>query len=230
MARVVVGISFVLLVVDFSFTLVFCNSTDQFVNSCTKNNAVVDYDEYETLKSSSCNCTDHNRCIRKCCQFGFFHNFTRDNNSDAKCIRNGSIAISDFTVSLYEGTVKKTETDIFIIGMLNCNNSDMSQQYFKMNNWDPNERYFLQTNGTLYFPNSHSKFYKNDRYCVDEEDGLTVYLCYTPENPQRKVGRLVNSAGETKYFQKFFRDKCCFDVIARASTPKEFGEACNKMQ
>lgn len=174
---------------------VHCESSNSFADLCIKNNSDISYNEYTTSATSLCDCIYPNHCLRKCCQFGFFHNFTADNNSDAKCIRNTSTTISNFTVILYDGTVRKSKTNIFVIGMLQCNNTNMIYQYFKMNNRDPMEKYFLQTNGSLYYPNSQTKYYNTDRFCVDEEDGLTVYLCYTPDGPEKHVSRLINSSG-----------------------------------
>lgn len=174
---------------------VYCELPDELIDLCANNNHKIDYNEYNTLKYTNCGCTDTYHCIRKCCQFGFFLNFTRNDNKDAKCVRNNSIHFSNFSVILYDGTRKVAKTNHFITGMLICNNTNMIHQYFKMNNQDPNEKVYLQSNGSLYFPNSKRKFYNNERYCVDEEDGLSVYLCHTPENPQRQVSRLVSSAG-----------------------------------
>lgn len=190
-----VKITFTLIfsIVCFKCKIIHCE--DATVDLCVKNNSDIDYSEYTTMKSSSCDCKNMSQCIRKCCQYGFFHNFTREDNEDGKCIRNNSMSFTNFTVSLYELSSKISETNVFIIGMLNCNNSNTKHQYFKMNNHDPNEKYFLQTNGYLYYPKSQKMFYSNDRYCVDEEDGLSVYLCYTPENSQKVVSRLLNSTG-----------------------------------
>lgn len=161
---------------------------------CAKNNRESNYSEYSTVISSSCDCSDAKKCIRKCCRFGFYHNFTRDDNKDSRCIKNDTITFSNFSVDIYKQSRRISKTNVFVIGMLNCNNT-MKYQYFKMNNRDPSEKYYLQNSGLLYYPNSKRKFYSNDRYCVDEEDGLTVYLCYTPENPQKGVSRLLNSTG-----------------------------------
>lgn len=195
MAKVKVVIFLVFSLLRLKAGPVNCELPDYFVDLCAKNNSNISYDEYNTLKSTPCDCKESNHCIRKCCQFGFFHNFTRDDNKDGKCIRNASIKIYNYTVTLYEGTTKKLDTNIFLVGMLNCNNTDMTYQYFKMNNMDPNEKFYLQTNGSLYYPNSHRKYYNNDRFCVDEEDGLSVYLCYSPETKEKRVKRLVNSTG-----------------------------------
>lgn len=199
----IVSVLISVLLVYFKFVSVHTTTSDKFINLCVKNDSNVGYSEYNTLKASSCDCEDSKRCIRKCCQFGFSHNFTRDDNKDGRCIRNDNIvAFNNFSVILYKGTVKSSETNVFLIGMLNCNNTNMIYQYFKFNHSDPNEKYFLQTDGTLYYPHSRRKFYKNDRFCVDEGDGLSVYLCYTPDSPQRQVLRMVNSTGIK--FSKFF--------------------------
>lgn len=190
-AKVFVAVSLVCL----KSTAVHGEISEKFVDLCVRDNNQVDYSEYSTLNSSFCNCARRDQCIRKCCRFGFFHNFTRDDNEDGRCIRNKNNSFNNFSVSLYKGKVKTSETNSFLIGMLNCNNTNMMYQYFKLNNWDPNEKYFLQANGTLFYPNSKRKFYSNDRFCVDEEDGLSVYLCYTPDSPQKTVSRLVNTTG-----------------------------------
>lgn len=148
------------------------------VDLCERNNSHLPYNEYDSLKTSLCDCSTQ-QCLRKCCRPGYYHNFTRDDNRDARCIRNTSVSVSHFSVTVFEGTKEHSVTHVFIVGMLRCNNTNMIPQYFKMDNSDPNEKYYLQTNGTLYFPKSKYKFYSNDRFCVDEDDGLTIYLCYT---------------------------------------------------
>lgn len=186
----------VVLIIFYPYGKAYCKLPDELLDLCIKNNTNnIVYNEYSTLKSSFCGCTNPHHCIRKCCQFGFFHNFTREDNKDAKCVRNDSNSFVNFSVNLYKDSTKIAKTNVFVIGMLNCNNTNMIYQYFKLNNWDPNEKYYVQWNGSLYFPNSKRKFYNNDRYCVDEEDGLSVYLCYSPENSQKQVLRLVNCSG-----------------------------------
>ncbi|KAJ8973807.1 hypothetical protein NQ317_013597 [Molorchus minor] len=55
----------------------------------------------------------------------------------------------------------------------------------------PIEKAYVQGNGSLYYPASRRKFYGNDRYCVDEANGLTIYLCYTPEDPKTLFTRML---------------------------------------
>lgn len=187
--------SSLLLIIFCPYGVVYCELPEDLIDLCVNNNSKINYNEYRTLKNTNCGCTNTFNCIRKCCQFGYFHNYTRDDNKDAKCMRNNSINFSNFSVILHDGTTKISKTNHFIIGMLICNNSNMLYQYFKMNNLDPTEKVYLQKNGSLYFPNSKRQFYNNERYCVDEGDGLSMFLCYTPENPQRQISRLVNSTG-----------------------------------
>ncbi|KAJ8915751.1 hypothetical protein NQ315_004563 [Exocentrus adspersus] len=184
----------VLLVVTIIF--VITNSdTEDIVDLCSA--TTDDLYNYTTTRSESCDCERNDLCIRKCCKPGFYHFHDEDLRSDlyvSVCIRKPNNSAKTFKVPVYDGIRKKYEIrDKFKIGILNCSNTKW--QYFKLNKSDPNENVYVQKNGSLYYPHA-KKMYNIDRYCVDEEDGLTVYLCYSPAEDTRKVlSRTVVNTG-----------------------------------
>lgn len=154
------------------------------------------YESYTKNATQNCGCGKTQPCIRKCCQKGFYLQHYEDafeNVFESICIKNES---DSFTVPIYnrrENVHNLTIADNFMIGMLDCGNDDW--QYFKMNNSDIMERTYIQENGSLYYPASRYKIYDSNRYCVDEQDGLTIFLCYTNIKPGVYVSRIVNSIG-----------------------------------
>lgn len=161
------------------------------------------YENYTTNLTQNCGCEKTRVCIRKCCQKGFYlqhYENPFENVFESFCIRNES---DSFNVPIYnrrENVYNLTIEDNFMIGMLECGNDDW--QYFKMNNSDKMERTYIQENGSLYYPTSRYKIYDSSRYCVDEQDGLTIFLCYTNIKPGVYVSRIVNSVGNN--FQLLF--------------------------
>nr|CAH7736760.1 unnamed protein product [Callosobruchus chinensis] len=154
----------------------FGKTEEQEVDLCSRNTAT--YDIYNTTTLAKCECNT-NICVRKCCQHGFYHHHTEyitDGVSETYCKRNETYA-ANFSVPIFNMTDMLYNIDTFSIGMLTCN-EDSPQRYFKMNESNPDEKYFIQSNGSLYY-RKPKRFYPPDRFCVDEEDGLSVYLCYT---------------------------------------------------
>ncbi|XP_072397057.1 G-protein coupled receptor Mth2-like isoform X7 [Diabrotica undecimpunctata] len=139
-----------------------------------------DYTNYTSEITQNCGCIDNTTCIRKCCQLGFYLHHVEDSVLgiyESVCIKNESATLN-FSVPIYVNeSIIYYETD-FVIGMLGCNEGKL-WRYFKMDNTNPSEKFYVQENGTLFYPQSTYKYYRNDRYCVDEDDGLSVFLCYT---------------------------------------------------
>ncbi|XP_018567276.1 uncharacterized protein LOC108907922 [Anoplophora glabripennis] len=154
------------------------------------------YESYTKNITQNCGCEKTRPCIRKCCQKGFYLQHYEDafeNVFESVCIKKESHSFNVPICSRRENIYNLTVEDNFMIGMLDCKNDDW--QYFKINNSDITERVYIQENGSLYYPASRYKIYDSSRYCVDEEDGLTVFLCYTNTKPSVYVSRIVNSVG-----------------------------------
>lgn len=169
------------------------NESEGVIDLCADSD---DLSNYTTGRNDACGCAEPDLCVRKCCKPGFYHFHEEDpyvGKFVSVCTRLMNVTEENFTVPVYDGLREVfLVKDRFMIGMLNCHNPKW--QYFKMNNYDPKERVYIQKNGSLYFPEVN-KIYSMDRYCVDEEDGLTFYLCYTPEGTDKVVSRLLVSAG-----------------------------------
>ncbi|CAG9856139.1 unnamed protein product [Phyllotreta striolata] len=156
------------------------------------------YANYTEEATQTCRCTEARRCIRKCCQLGYSLHHVEDAargiyESTNLCYKRENFT-HNFTVPVYSNYTKLREESTFLVGMLTCNR-DEALRYFKLNDKDPNEKYYLQGNGSLFYPHSKRKFYLNDRYCVDEKDGLSVYLCFTQKD-RRNTLRQFNSIGK----------------------------------
>lgn len=155
------------------------------------------YESYTRNITRNCGCGETRACVRKCCQKGFYLHHSEDvyeNVYESVCIKKNDS--DSFTVPIYNRREKAfdlTLDDDFLIGMLDCGNDGW--QYFKMNNSNTKERFYIQKNGSLYYPYSRYKFYDNSRYCIDEQDGLTAFLCYTPQHPSKSVSIFINSIG-----------------------------------
>ncbi|XP_050514676.1 G-protein coupled receptor Mth2-like isoform X10 [Diabrotica virgifera virgifera] len=158
-----------------------------------------DYTNYTSEITQNCGCIDNDNttCIRKCCQLGFYHHHVEEPRYgiyESVCIKNESASLN-FSVPIYNNeSIVYYETD-FVIGMLGCNEGEF-YRYFKLNNTDPSEKFYVQENGTLFFK-SKNKYYSNDRFCVDEDEGLSVFLCYSSPNPSllqrlNKIGMIIS--------------------------------------
>lgn len=185
----------IVLVFIFTTKIVGVLSSDSDNPDLCNKDYSLDYDSYITTRSEQCDCVDPKYCVRKCCQYGFSHVHTEDPTTatiKSTCVR--SHKSRNFTVPVYRLYSKQYNLEKFMVGMLECGNA-MFWQYFKMNNSDPIEKTYIQENGSLFYPSSSIKIYQNDRYCVDEADGFSVYLCYTPESPDKLLRILVNVTG-----------------------------------
>lgn len=141
------------------------------------------YINYTSDITKYCGCSDPKKCLRKCCQQGYYlHHKEYSVNytfiEETVCIKNPSHEPFNFRVPIYNKTKLLFYENKFMIGLLPCNKLEPFK-YFKINNSDPNELFFIQDNGVLYFPVSDRKFYSNDRFCVDENEGLSVFVCYS---------------------------------------------------
>ncbi|XP_018567315.1 probable G-protein coupled receptor Mth-like 10 isoform X2 [Anoplophora glabripennis] len=167
------------------------SASNESVNLCSSDTNV-SYNSYTTARTENCGC-ENKVCLRKCCQNGFYHHHVEyyTITPESICRKHNS---TSFAVPIYEGEKKKYDwNNSFVVGMLHCGNAKW--QYFKMNNSNPKHKFYVQENGSLYFPQSIGKIFNKDRYCVDEEDGLTVYLCYPNKGQVTTLEGEINSIG-----------------------------------
>lgn len=157
----------VYLILCLNFMLVHCEICDIFVNLFTKNMSDINYDEY--TNGSLCDCSGSDHFTKKLI---FFANFITSNNKSIRCIRNISITNASFTVESIQKIDEKSEKKYCPIKILYGNTT--------------NRTYFLNVNLSLY--------HKRNTCCV-EESLLTFYFCDSPENPQKRVSRMVNTTG-----------------------------------
>ncbi|KAJ8940521.1 hypothetical protein NQ314_010682 [Rhamnusium bicolor] len=119
------------------------------INLC--GNETVVYDNYTLSKTENCGCKEIDSCVRKCCRNGFYHHHDENPHeglSVSVCTKNNS---ANFSVPIYDGVRKQYDLkDNFMIGMLDCKNQKW--QYFKMSNVDPRQAFYIQNNGSLYYP------------------------------------------------------------------------------
>lgn len=154
------------------------------------------YVNYTSEVTETCGCVDNRTCLRKCCQIGYTLYHKEDSVYkiyESVCIKNQNPTVN-FTVPIYLNDTKLYDENTFMIGMLGCNKGRL-WNYFKFDNANPKEKYYVQENGTLFYPNSKKKFYANDKFCVDEDEGLSVYLCYTLKKDYTSLLREFNKTG-----------------------------------
>lgn len=187
--KVLLALSFVIINVVASD-----NVSEDAIDLCSNTS---NYENYTKNDTRNCGCGKTRACVRKCCQKGFYLQHIEDvydNVYRSVCVKNNDS--DSFTVPIYrrrEYASNMTLDDNYLIGMLDCKNEEW--QYFKMNNSDIRERFYVQENGSLYYPHSRYKYYDNSRYCIDEQDGLTAFLCYSPQHPSKSMSRIINSIG-----------------------------------
>ncbi|KAJ8915752.1 hypothetical protein NQ315_004564 [Exocentrus adspersus] len=179
----------------------YVSARDEHVSLCASG-VNVTYENYTVNESKNCKCKNETKCVRKCCQSGFYHYHYEDGGGifESVCIKHN---FTSFSVPIYEGTTKKYNvSDGFIIGTLQCV-GNRGWKYFKMNNSNPREAFYIQENGTLYYPASKRKIYSNSKYCVDEEDGLTAYLCYSPDKLSVRIWKSVHNMANNQCYRNF---------------------------
>lgn len=169
------------------------SDSEESINLCTS--AEVDYENYTSSRTQLCGCEQTHSCVRKCCQTGFhhFHNESPHHGFYVSRCDRVRTNFTYFSVPIYNGIKQVYQEDKFMVGMLNCKNKDY--QYFKMSNADPRQKFYIQQNGSLYYP-FYNKMYSNDRYCVDEKEGLTAYLCFSPRNSVSRIERILHVLGK----------------------------------
>lgn len=117
-------------------------------------------------------------CVRKCCENGYVF-------YKKKCNKNNSTA--PFVVPVYNnksliGTISRSAK--FNVKPMNCT-------VYKLKT---TSTYFLQENGSLWVQN-YATLYTNDLYCLDEANGVTVYLCFLKKiTPLSKIISKVTKA------------------------------------
>ncbi|KAJ8922364.1 hypothetical protein NQ315_004307 [Exocentrus adspersus] len=170
--------------------IIFTNKADAVVNN-NNNDSVrlcldapeVDYENYTSATTENCGCKEGGLCVRKCCQSGFTHYHDEDADTGfflSVCTRTKNDSSNNFTVPIHDGEDVFNASQEFKVGTLTCNNPDW--QYFRMDNTNPNQQFRIMRNGSLYYE-YYGMVYNNDRYCLDEQNGLTAYVCFTPPPP-----------------------------------------------
>lgn len=146
---------------------------------CTEDNSTEIRSYYaKNVTTKHCGC-EVESCVRKCCKPGFFY---REKN----CLRNNSTDLFKIPVHVNK-TVPTSELGKdgrFLVGLMNC-------RYFRINPLLPNEKFYVQEDGTTWVP-IYREFYKNSEYCVDELFGASILLCFPSDESK---GREINVVG-----------------------------------
>lgn len=126
------------------------------------------------------------RCVRKCCAIG--STFSTENYT---CVKSDHDLTDDFQIPVYNKTNKIIIQDPnnyfkFIVGKY-CTYGAFLLDPDSYNE----EKFYLQYNGSLYFPNGVSKYYDNQEdYCIDFSDNsnLTIVLECLPTPVSNPAG------------------------------------------
>lgn len=132
------------------------------LNLCSKENLMNTSYLAKAQREQNCGCVF---CIRRCCKPGFIY-------KRRYCYANSSEVLN---VSVYRNKtnlakVLENSYENFIVGVPKC-------QMFKLN--FPEEKFYIQDDTKAVWVPLYNKFYNNSRYCVDEFNGFTPYLCFT---------------------------------------------------
>lgn len=128
-----------------------------------KNTTVADSYIWKNQSTKNCGCQN---CIRKCCKTGYFRILGSN-----LCFKNSTDYTFKVPVYTDENNYVKDidEINYFTVGPIYC-------AYFNY----PAEDFYIQTDGTVWIPVFDRYFY-NNQYCVDENNGLSLLLCIPPE-------------------------------------------------
>lgn len=132
-------------------------------------------------------CEYKTNCVRKCCEIGY--KFIKN-----KCLKNNStaaFAVPVFNQTYFVGTIGDSAK--YRVDEITC-------QVFRLNNSNPDEVYFPQEDGSLWVP-LYKSFYANARYCLDEVDKLSAFLCFPEEfvPEPMPVLRKTNAVGRDSF-------------------------------
>lgn len=158
------------------------NST---TNNIVHNNITYTVNDYHTNISNpfqilGCLCNIE-KCVRKCCPFGSAYD--RENNT---CVQN-DIVSKKLQIPVHDKTdqIQVHPKDFKYVFGKNCT---YGAYELDPDNYDEDE-YYLQGNGSLYFPNSNTIVYKNaEDYCLDVNNAgnnsIIALACFPPPPPE----------------------------------------------
>lgn len=146
-------------------------------SSSTENSTEIDSYIWRNQSARNCGCED---CIRRCCKPGYYRLL-----GTKYCVKNHtghSFEVPVYTdETIFVKNVKELKN--FIVGPIHC-------EYFNLNY--PSEEFYIQIDGSAWVP-IFKRYFKNDRYCVDEANGFTPLLCLPPEKLKPNVFGMYQS-------------------------------------
>lgn len=150
-----------------------------------------DYDEFpyfaKNVSEQNCGCSS---CIRRCCKPGYTYSqrYCHANSNDTLLVpvyRNKLILVD----TLFE-------IENFVVGVPDC-------VMFRLDY--PDEEFFIQNEGKDVWVPMYNQFYNNSRYCVDEMNGFTPFLCFS--------SLTRGTEGQTVHESNTLGKKRCFVVV-----------------
>lgn len=134
---------------------------------CSRESYIEDF-LYSTRNVSDQNCGCYS-CIRRCCKPGFIYRnqFCYNNSSDNLVVpiyKNRTILVNVLS-----------NIEPFSVGVPNC-------VMFRLN--FPDEEFYIQNDSKDVWVPTYNKFYNSNRYCVDELNGFTPFLCFSSSTRQ----------------------------------------------
>lgn len=177
----------VLLVVTLCFIINKSKSQNVCANE-TDSNLLVDYGPSYPVRKNNysdelCSCSDR-PCIRKCCTFGY-------SVVNTSCVKNDH----EFKVPVYEDKVLVNDSRTYfnyIFGM-HCMDYYMVKPQEVLD-----DEFFVQADGTLWFPSAGSRYDLNN-FCVEHfrDIGLRALVCFKDVKAHR-LAKNVNTVGRDK--------------------------------
>ncbi|KAB0792052.1 hypothetical protein PPYR_14013 [Photinus pyralis] len=142
--------------------LIFVLKTAVF---CEK--SVVSYSVQDKIYNSSTQCAQNLTCIRKCCDVDYVMR-------EKTCILRND---TDLNIPVYEATEVTGQVIVeYLVGFINCDHG-----FYKL---EPNvyedDAYYLQTNGSLWMPNT-GEWLGFEEFCLENMGGneISALLCFS---------------------------------------------------
>lgn len=142
--------------------LVLFNELSKSMNICTRENfnKVSSYFA-RNVSEQNCGCQ---RCIRRCCKPGFTYRqqFCYGNSNE-------SLTVPVYTnMTILVNVLSGIEN--FVVGTPDC-------VLFRLD--FPSEEFYIKNDNKDVWVPQYNRFYNSNRYCVDELNGFTPFLCFT---------------------------------------------------
>lgn len=136
------------------------------VNFCFKDNFTQTYFA-KNQTEQNCGCEP---CIRRCCKPGFTYKmrFCYGNSTD-------KLNIPLYTNKTNLVKVLDDSYEHFVVGVPKCLMFRLSY---------PEEGFYIQERTKDVWIPKFEKFYNSSRYCLDELNGFTPFLCFTSPSPR----------------------------------------------